>query len=625
MKFYNEKLNTLDGETLAVLKEKVASFAPSFHDDPAILSAWGHRYFCETDGGRLIYDREKPTTHRCQCCGRVYDDEILNMTWQTFYRNDAIVTALVAAVVYRATGEDTYRQAAEKIIGFYAEHYLEFAIHNKNNDTYADYEEMAWGCGRIMPQGLNEAIVAIRIAQALEVLDEDVSESLRRSVKAMFQEIFKLLRPQATSIHNISCWLLAAIGVMGLHLGDERMVNFAFTSEYGIRRQLKEGVTQDGFWYEGSIHYNFFLLEGVSFLALFAHKYGYDFGRESLNTLSWMLERAYAYAFDGGSFPTPNDGWPDINLKTYLHVYHTFARVFGENSSVGELVKNIEASDIPRVTLPMSEPYYIGEMPLEKLMFNLDFDNGSFTPLERHSYNFPLSNFAMVREGKVNAFLKYGLNGKSHAHPDIMNVEIAYDGHRVSRDLSNAGYSSVLCRQWHRKSLSHNTVVWNGQDITSVSPGESLVFTDNTISARAAEVYEGITYSRTVSVQEGVLTDNFHVQSQREGTFDYVLHLEKDVLVGKPDHTVPAELGFQENGYQYASKVLRCETDAGELTLTAQGKNVKLDITIRLDEGKELFLCKTPDNPIGAERTTLIVRSHKQEDIFHTTIHFQDL
>ncbi len=78
------------------------------------------------------------------------------------------------------------------------------------------------------------------------------------------------MAPQAVAIHNISCWSLSAIGVMGLAMHDQEMIDYAFKSQFNMHEQLKKGVTKDGFWYEGSIHYNFFLLEGVSYLFLFS-------------------------------------------------------------------------------------------------------------------------------------------------------------------------------------------------------------------------------------------------------------------------------------------------------------------------------------------------------------------
>lgn len=489
-------------QAILAMKKDVDDFLPSFCDSPAKLSRWGHHYFCDDDGGRLIFDLNSPHSHRCEICGKVYSNDVQDGVWVTFYRNRAVVLALVSAAVYKATGETKYRDYALQVIDFYAAHYHEFVLHNKENKIFDSYETMKWGCGKMMPQGLNEAIVAIRFIQTIEILRPELEQEWLENVhRKLFREMFRLLAPQAVEIHNISCWSLAAIGVMGLAMKDQEMIDYAFTSPFNIRRQLAEGVTADGFWYEGSIHYNFFLLEGVSYLFLFSKIYGYDFGQESTAIFERMFEKAYEYAFDNLYLPNPNDGWPNLNLRTFSYVYHTAARAFGEKSKVGNLLKIIENDPNPRTTLPLSEPYYCcGTVCLEQLLFNIDFDYSDYRPVAHVSNTFPTSNFAMLRNNNWNVFVKYGLNGKSHAHPDIMNIEVMYKDQRISRDLSNAGYQSRLCNEWHRKTLSHNTVCWNGQDITSVHPGKCLHFDADSFSGLALDVYEVLITSATCTL-----------------------------------------------------------------------------------------------------------------------------
>ena len=93
------------------------------------------------------------------------------------------------------------------------------------------------------------------------------------------------------------------------------------------------------------------MLEGVSYLFLFSKIYGYDFGQESTAIFERMFEKAYEYAFDNLYLPNPNDGWPNLNLRTFSYVYHTAARAFGEKSKVGNLLKIIENDPNPRTTL----------------------------------------------------------------------------------------------------------------------------------------------------------------------------------------------------------------------------------------------------------------------------------
>ncbi len=613
-------------EAILAMKQDVDAFMPGFCDSPDRISRWGHIYFCDDDGGRLIFDLASPHAHVCKVCGRVYTGDVYDGVWVTHYRNRAVVLALVSAAVYKATGDPKYRDYSLQVIDFYTEHYHEFILHNKEHVICDAYETMKWGCGRMMPQGLNEAIVAIRFIQAIEILREELDAAWLENVhNKLFKEMFHLLAPQATSIHNISCWGLAAIGVMGLALQDKEMIDFAFGSEYNIRRQLKEGVTADGFWYEGSIHYNFFLLEGVSYLFLFSRIYEYDFGEESTAILERMFSQAYHYAFDNLYLPNPNDGWPDLNLKTFSYVYHTAARAFGENSVVGNLIKIIEANQSRRTTLPLSEPYYClndhpgNEVCLEQLLFNLDFDYSSYHLVPHHSGTFPGSNFAMLRNDNWNVFLKYGLNGKSHAHPDLMNIEIMYRGQRITRDLSNAGYRSKMCNEWHRKTLAHNTVCWNGQDITSVSQGECLAFAEHKVTAQKKDVYAGVDYQRTIEITDDAVQDTFLV-SGVEGTYDYILHFESAIALCCDHQTQDADLGFDQNGYQHIVHTSRVTDPGSQVALKASVGEETMELLIALEEGQELFLLKTKDNPVNQIRSAILVRGVGEKQRYQLTL-----
>lgn len=623
-KLFAAKMNESEEnrQILEAMKKDVDEFMPTFSDSPERLSRWGHSYFCDNDGGRLIFDIHSPHAHRCEVCGNVYGSELLDGTWVTFYRNRAVVLALVSAAIYKATKEQKYFDYAVSIMEFYASHYTEFVLHNKENVICESYDKMKWGCGRMMPQGLNEAIVAIRFVQTIEILKEELSEDWLEMIhNKMFVEIYHLLAPQATSIHNISCWGLSAIGVMGLAFKDSEMIDFAFNSEYNIRRQLKEGVTEDRFWYEGSIHYNFFLLEGISYLFLFSKLYNYEFGEESSRIFEEMFVQAYHYSFDNQYLPNPNDGWPNLNLKTFSYVYHTVARAFGEESKIGNLVKLIENSPEERTTLPLSEPYYSNnKICLEQLLFNIDFDYSNYQPIVRKSYNFSKSNFAMLRNEQWNAFMKYGLNGKSHAHPDIMTVELMFEGHRISRDLSNAGYKSKLCNEWHRKTLSHNTVCFNGTDITSVNPGECLEFKNNQMTAKASNVYDGIDYVRSIQIEKDFFEDNFEVQGSKEGIYDYVFHFEADIFLHTDMNLIDGNLGFTENGYQHIQETKKVEAEIGMVHFSAFTGEKKLDITVNLMPGQELYLLKTMDNPVNQIRQTILVRSREESPSYRLRI-----
>jgi hypothetical protein len=596
------------------MKTEVDTFCSNFSDDPSNISRWGHNYFCQKDGGLLIYNTSSPTAHKCEICGEVYSNELLNGVWTYMYRNDAIVKAWMSAFLYKITKETSYLDNVKNIIGFYADHYLEFKLHNKEGEEFDSLEEMSWGCGRIMPQGLNESLLIIRIINALELVKDDLDSEFMNHVKtSIFEEAFKLLKPQVVKIHNISFWSNSCIGVMGLFCENKEMIDFAFESEFSVRQQLQKGVTHDGFWYEGSIHYNFFTLEGVTNLLLFAELYDYDFGEEK-QILEKMFKAAYAYAFDNHQLPNPNDGWPNINLKSYSYIYSVATKVFGIDSEVGNILKNILNTNYERGQFPLSRPYYFeNSVSLERLILIPEIDPTEAKPIKSESVLFEDSQNCVLKAHGINVFYKFGHNGPSHAHPDKMTTEVIIGDYSLSRDLSNSGYGNQLCNEWHRMSASHNTVVVNGQNHVSTEPGKCLEFEQNFVHAIANDVYDGVNFERLLKISDNTINDEFRVECKEVSDLDYFFHVEAK-LISK--HTFEkAELNYNENGYQHIDEVNRIITNEPKISMEWElGEYI---VTSEIDlNNKALYIGKSPDNPITSKRTTLLIRENSKSTSF---------
>ena len=141
-------------------------------------------------------------------------------------------------------------------------------------------------------------------------------------------------------------------------------------------------------------------------------------------------------------------------------------------------------------------------------------------------------------------------------------------------DLSNAGYQSRMCNEWHRKTLAHNTVCWNGQDIISVTQGQCLTFTGSRFVGQKKDVYEGIDYQRTIDITDNGVQDLFQV-SGKPGIYDYVFHLES---------------------------------------------GISLSCGYTLEDGQELFLLKTKDNPVNQIRNTILIRGQGEKQQFQFTL-----
>lgn len=604
-----------------IMIKEVNDFYNEFKDDPSVVSNWGHNYFCDYDGGRLIFDIHKPHEHKCEVCGKVYSSNLYDGVWVYFYRNQAILTAWKSAGIYAYNKEKKYLDITKNIISFYAKNYKSFVLHNKEGLEFSSYEEMKWGCGRILPQGLNESIICIRMIQALEIVKEDLSkEYLDELYEMMFKEMYKLFKPQIDQIHNIRCWNNCALGLIGLFFNKKEIIDYVFNGPYNIRRQINEGVTEDGFWYEGSIHYNFFTLEGITPLIVFSEIYNYDFGEKEKEIVKKMFINAYHYAFENHTLPNPNDGWPNINLKTYSYIYHMASKAFKEDSEIGNILKNIEANDSKRTPLPLSKPYYINnEIAYERLLLNTDYDYNSYIKVNNNTKNFPKSNFAILRDKDFNVFVKYGLNGPSHSHPDLINVEVMYKNIMISRDLSNCGYKAKLCDEWHRTSLAHNVVVKDGINIPSSKPGECLIYSPNHIKALAPNVYDGVNYIREIKINDNVYEDIFEVVSENESNFDYIFHIESSFSLSLNEELLEADLGYKTNGYQHVLKTYKVKTEKELINLEV--KNDKLKFLFEVDiKDKDLYILETMDNPVSKKRTSILLRQKGSKIVYKLKI-----
>ncbi|MFI3207989.1 MAG: heparinase II/III family protein [Eubacteriales bacterium] len=604
----NEKLFREDPKYIGMLdtmRAEVTKFCAEFHDSPDYLSEWGHNYFCPEDGERLIFDFDRPQEHECELCHTVYKSKTFDNVWRYFYRNHAILTLMKLAVLYKMEGKQEYLDDYKRILGFYSDHYVEFALHAKDH-IVDDVTFDIGGAARLMPQGLNEAIVAIRTIISLELLKDVIDEEFVAGVKKnLFVPMTEILVPQVNRIHNIPVWLNSAIGVIGLYTKDEELLDFVFNGEFSINEQLKQGVTEDNFWYEGSIHYNYFLLEGVVDLMAFCELHGQEFASKAI--VEEMLVAGYNYAFDNDIFPNPNDGWPNVTLKSYEYVYCLATKVFGVDSQVGNIYKNILANNRDRVEFPLSKPYYYNnEISFERLVCLPDIDIEDRTPLHRTSKCFKNSYFGMLKNENVNLFMKYGHRGPSHAHPDKMNIEVMIKGESLSRDLSNTGYASKLCNEWHRHSASHNTVLVNGEDHVSMEGGTVIDFTDNTCHALVNDVYEGVDYERSVAITEDGFTDTFMVSSETENVYDWFFHSEATLVT-----EVSGEAGdmvFSSNGYEHLKAVKKLAVDSDELVLEWKLGETTLISTIDV-AGKEVFMAESYDNPVSRHRTAIILRN----------------
>ena len=603
-----QRANTTQGAVLIQqMRADVEWFSAHFSDDPQALSGWGHAYFCSEDGAFLTFDRAAPHAHACPVCGKVFSGGVYDAAWIYLYRYAALMSALEAATLYRLEQRETDLSHFCRIVGFYSDHYAQFEEHGKGPTTS--------GNGKITPQALNEAIFLTKTVNGLEMLKDVLPQQFIHAVSEnLLVPGAQFIDRQKHIIHNIPCWINAGVATVGLFTHDDALIERAFDAPLGFCDQVRQGVTESDFWYEGSIHYNCFTIEAFLNTMLFALLYGKQIPDDVRDTVYRMMLAPCRLAFSNGTLPNPNDGWPNLNLKTYSWLYEVAAKVF-DCAVLSGAVQHGYTRPRPRTPLPMSAPIYCGDYCMEWLLFSRDQAPAPI-PAAEQSHHFAGSNYAVLRQTNVEAFLKYGHRSPSHAHPDKMNLEVSAFGQMVSRDLSNCGYAARLCNEFHRTSVSHNTVVVNGESHPGTEPGQCLHFDPQTPAIKAfyPEAYPGMDFTRAVSLSAQGLEDCFTVAAEQPVTADWFFHCE-GTLQSLPE-TSPAALAFDQNGYQHLQNVRQIATNAKTLTLKWRFPEGVTGVQTLSAEGVTAYLCESYDNPVNRLRTTVILRAHANRAVF---------
>ena len=591
-------------------------FAENFEDSPKALSGWGHHYFCVQDGAFLNYDRTLPHSHRCPICGDVYEGGNFDAAWIYLYRYEALMSAIEAAALYRLEGNEVYLQHFQHILSFYSDHYQEFEVHGKGPTTS--------GNGKITPQALNEAIFLVKAVNGLEILREALSNSFVQDVcRKLLIPGARFVNEQKKIIHNIPCWINSAVGAVGLFAGDDELVRLAFDAPLGLADQVRRGVTKSHFWYEGSIHYNCFTLEAFLNQILMARIHQKKIPEDVDRAVYDMLLAPCQMAFSNGVLPNPNDGWPNLNLKTYSYLYEMAAKIY-DSDELRHILADIYSQQAQRTALPMSSPVYAGDYCLEWLLFSRPM-GWEVKRLEiwSESVNFEPSCYAMLREENCEIFFKYGHRSPSHAHPDKMNLEVMAFGAPISRDLSNCGYAAPLCNEYHRTSVAHCTVVLDGYSHPDTQPGECRFWRQHpaALSAHVKNAYPGVDFVRSVTLKKNGFFDCFDVQSREEHIIDWFFHVEGEPI--SPPESESASLGFEQDGYQHLKEVRVINSAAPLLRLCWRFADRVVGIQELKMQGVKAYLCKSYDNPVNRLRWTVILRAHGCDACFSQNWQFQ--
>jgi hypothetical protein len=469
-------------EWLAKRSAELDAWMAEPRDKREYIAGWWHDFVNPVDGGFLEWTPTPPLDAPPKVFGG----------WVFGLRSRNGSNMVETARMWRLTGEIRYFDWAASQLDFYAANLANWPIQTSKSKS------------QLMHQSLDDANMLVRFVETARLLEGQVPEGRRAAWPARRQQwIDQLFRPMTLlldetfqRVHNIACWQRSAMAMAAIYTKDEELWKRAVDGEFGIRRQVRDGITSDYFWLEQSLGYNSYVVS--AFLPLFTLA-GLD-GRlnelraEAAAVENLMLAPA-AIVFPTGTLPTPADTtgaqrkFPDLGMLAGAR------RVFPTIRGVSRAA---------------------GEMNWDGLLDPPDSLETRDSPIEAaQSRNLESSRFAVLRQGDWQVFFHYGQLDRSHAQQEALNYEVFFGKIDVTHDAGTVGYGSPLHAGYYTKAWAHNVPVIDGQGQQGWNEGELLEFSAEKarVTARQAKYRENASATRTLVIRDGALQEETLVET----------------------------------------------------------------------------------------------------------------
>ena len=490
----------------------VDSYLPQTLDIPTRGSQWPCHYICRKCGGAL--KMKTATEHVCTRCGTVhsgwpYDDCPLYQQHMKYAE-----MAEYLGIAYGITREEAYARKATDILLKYAELYPSYKFHD-------NYDKPVIGGGYAFSEALHEAIWHITLTRAFDCVREILNDSERDEIaEKLLLRFAEYVRTVNHGIHNHECWHLAAAGMVGLALEIPEYVHDAIYGRTGLQEQIRQGVSDDGPWFEGTWNYHFFTLQALEPFTLAALNNGIDVRSERYKSMYDAPFRQLTPTFE-------------------LPAFHDSHRVQFTPAAYG---KTYETA----ATLWPSPLYdwWLGQSPrrnLAAILWGRSIQGADKALPSFESMLQPSAGYGVLRSVSTDMprqmipqnylAIDFGPHGGWHGHQDKLNIVLWLRNVMFAEDSGCASYADPRDKGWFKATISHNTVMLDGKS-QAAATGRCLAFATGgnacIISCDAGNVYDDATLQRHVALIDDIVLDMFTVRSTRQRDIAWLFHSRDD-------------------------------------------------------------------------------------------------
>lgn len=565
------------------------------------IATWNLYYFCPHHGVRLIWQPDSPHRHCCPVDGEAFSGEPWDGAWWREMNGRNASACQQLGLLWQLTGEEAYRDKVRTLLMGYADVYPGYEIHGGIPHN---------GPGKMNAQTLCEANCILDMALGYDFIQHSLTDDERQHISR------NLLRCAATflqahrspQIHNHEVKISAALGVLGFVLEDEDLLEFAVNAPYGLRWQLEHGLLAEGLWFEGSVHYHYYALQGF-----FAFEKLARGTRWSLLDGPWypqMLSFPLSLLLPDGTFPRLNDCIAGQEKLHHRDLYE-FAWFIWRDPQYAAVLHFTEAQPDERQTLLWRDS------PLPETTSDLIPQQSLFAP------GAGLTLWRRPQQQQA-VLIKHSPWGGEHDHYDRLSLMLWQRDGWLLPDLGTTGYGAKMHYDYYKNSATHNTLTVNQTNqppanaaVLGWHMGDDYLWLDTEVDwgqpppqlnshTRVEwdeEAWREVRFRRRLLWLDDVLIDLSMVDNPHRQQLDWTLHLAAQALdqSGTP---MPFSL----------SGPLRHMTESTMTPLhgcqprhfAGEGDTVALWLA---GDG-ELWQGLAPDNPAVSDLSYLVMRNH---------------
>nr|WP_321231250.1 alginate lyase family protein [uncultured Psychroserpens sp.] len=570
-----------------------------------------------------------------------------------------------AGVLYQILEDEKYAKYVKDMLMQYEAMYKTLPLHPKTR-SYAR--------GKLFWQCLNDSNWLVYVSQAYDCVYNYLSEEERNKLETNlfkpFADHISIDSPQFYQrVHNHSTWGNAAVGMIGLVMNDQELIDRAL---YGIKdlkldtkekdddggflnkdgkagflANIEEPFSPDGYYNEGPYYQRYAMYPFLVFaeglhnvkpeLKIFEYKEGV-----LLKSINALLNLSDA---NGDFFPL-NDGQKGMSyyndaLVTAVDISYHFGTQDPGLLSI--------ATEQNKVLLDDSG-----------LAVALGIKNGKAKPFDKKSINLSdgpdgtQGGVGILRNEDIELVFKYAAQGSSHGHYDKLSYSLYEKGEEILQDYGLARFVNIEQKgggnylkenkTWAKQTIAHNTVTQNetshfnakyeiGSQHHSVlnyfsSENENIQIA----SAKETNAYPGTEMLRTMAIikdkdfEKPYVLDIMKVVSNKDNQYDFPYYFLGQVLSTNFEYKVPETLKAlgSKNGYQhlYLEGTAKAKNDNTKFSWLNKGKFYSLtSVTNTNDE--ILFTrigANDPEFNLRREAALMLRRKNSKNTLFVSVI-----